>query len=142
MSEFVSDHDLEETETVSLRDLIDEAIAQLERFRHPNVDQVQGRLNEILKAAGKGGITHDRIERLVFRPESLHIQTSYSVRSCEQTAEFEIPFSVLDADDPVAAARQWGRQDKIKEAEDAVKEARRALAVAEEELREILAEIG
>lgn len=118
----------------TLRQLIEQAEADLGRYKHPDVDEVQRRLHEILMAGDLGGIIHDRLENLYERQDMLFIRTSYSVRCCEQTAEFEFPMSVVDADDPILAIKRWSRAKKLRKAEIKLAGARRGVVDAEEEL--------
>ncbi len=89
-----------------------------------------------MKAAGKGGIQHDRIDKMFIRLERLIVKTTFSVRSCEQTVDYEIPMSVIEADDPIEAARTWGKESRISAAKQSVREAERNLARAQKQLEE------
>jgi hypothetical protein len=119
-------------EDLSLRELIDEAIDDFETYKNPDVSDVQDMLHEILVAGDMGGISHDKLESLYWRRSGkidvLTINTSYSVRSCNKTAEHEIPVSIIDAPDPIYAVKELSLNKKV-----AV--ARNRMLRAEEELK-------
>lgn len=108
-----------------LRDLIEQAAADIAHYKRPNVDEAKERLSELLKAAGMGGIGQsDRIESISEDDGMLDISTSFVVRGCESGDNFELPSSVIDAEDPIKAATEWGLALRIEEAENAVAKAR------------------
>ncbi len=107
----------------TLRELIEQAEADLDRFKHPNVTEVQEKLHEILMAGKVGGIAHDKLESLYFSHGELHIRTSYSVRSCSMRGEYDIPETIIDADDPVRAMKLWSARKKVADAQSEYDEA-------------------
>jgi hypothetical protein len=125
-----------ETAVPTLRQIIEEAIGQIATYKHPDVDEAQGRLHELLKAAELGGIEHDGIVSIEECGDTFRIQTEWSARGCLNTSDYELPSFIIDADDPVAAARIWGIEKKVKEAERAVDEARSTLLLREKRLAE------
>lgn len=121
-----------------LRDLIENAAADIDHYKRPNVDEAKTRLTELLNAAGLGGIGEfDRIESISEEDGMLHISTSYVLRGCECGERYEIPSSVIDSEDPIKAATEWGLAIRTREAEDKVAEARRNLQSAEKKLAEV-----
>lgn len=102
-----------------LQDLIDEAQHQLSTYRNPNVDEVSEQLSEILKILGdgKGTLEHDRIESIQEKHGNLVINTSYSLRGCVNSEEYEIPMEIIRADDPCAAAANWVKKQALNESE-------------------------
>lgn len=102
---------------MTARKIIDEAISAFNTYRHPHLDDARKLISDILKAAGKGTIEHDKIETLDEYTGFLRIETSWSTRGCEQTSEFEIPSSIIDADDPIVAATRWGLNEQLAEAQ-------------------------
>lgn len=108
-----------------LRDLIENAAADIDHYKRPNVDEAKSRLSELLNAAGLGGIGEfDRIESIDEDDGMLRIKTSYTVRGCEGGDDLELPSSIIDSEDPIKAATAWGLTTRIEEAESAVAKAR------------------
>ncbi len=126
----------------SLRDLLEAAEGDLDTYRHPDVSEAQRRLNEVLEAAGLGSTGTDRITRLRVGPREVFVRAEYSVRSCVSDNEYEFPVTILDAPDPVAAARRWGLERRRGEAVAKVAEAKRAKERWEAELAGIEAALA
>lgn len=102
----------------SLRDLINKAQHQLCTYRRPNVDEVSKRLGEVLQILGRGSLEYDDITSIEEEGNSLVINTAYSLRGCSMSGEYEIALSIVDAEDPCAAARRWLKQQALDEAEE------------------------
>lgn len=96
----------------TLRELIDKARDDLNTYKNPDVSALMTRLHSILGAGKLGGIINDKLISVYYANGSLHIRTGYSVRSCEQTAYFEFPEFVVDAENPerVVAIWAWTRE--------------------------------
>ena len=121
-----------------LRDLIDNAAADIDQYRHPNVDEAKERLTELLNAAGVGGIGRDdRIHSISEEDGELRIETSFIIRGCESGDSYRIPSAIIDSDDPIKAATEWGLATRIREAEDKLTEARQAFYRAEKKLADL-----
>ncbi len=118
----------------NLRAIIEAAQHQIDTFRSPDISEADARLDELLVAAELGSIRHDRIERISEHEGILHIHTSWSARGCTNTSDFEFPTAILDAPDPIAAAKEYGHKKRVSEAEYEVTKARNALARAESAL--------
>lgn len=101
--------------TTPLRALVDDAIQKINTYRRPNVDDAVKALREVLQAMGTGAPSeHDGIESMTEDGDGLlRIVTAYSVRCCAMSDEFEIPASIIDAPDPIAAAKLWGWKRKV-----------------------------
>lgn len=112
---------------VTLRELIEQAQADLDRYKHPDTTEVERRLDEILAAGKLGAISSDRLEGLSFYEGELCISTSYSVRGCSQSGEYYIPETVIDSADPIAAIKVWAKQQRVAAAQAEVRAAERAL---------------
>lgn len=124
----------QETVAPSLRAILDQAAADIDRFKHPDIDEAQQRLHELIKAAGLGGIDRDTISSLDIDSTTIRLTTEWSARGCMNSSDYELPVSILDATDPVQAAAVWGADRKIQEAQNKVKEAERNLGYAQEQL--------
>lgn len=101
----------------SLRRLVDKASSQLSQLKNPDVSEAQARLHEVLMAAQIGGIQHNHLTSIEERGGMLVIDSTYPARGHTNTADHEIPLSVIDAKDPVAAARRWGAEQRVAKAE-------------------------
>ncbi|RWJ03415.1 hypothetical protein [Mesorhizobium sp.] len=118
----------------NLREIIEEAINQIDTFKYPNVSEAQERINELLKAGGLGSTGEDRIRHLSISRGLVEIGTIYSVRQCTQTDDYEFPEWIIDAPDPVQAIRKWGREKEIAKLEREVAEKRRDYEAAQTRL--------
>ena len=121
---------------MTLRQLIEEAQHQLDTYKHPNVDEVQDRLDAILKAGDAGGLKYDKITNLSYRNGFLEIATEYYVRSCYQNGEYRIPESVIDAADPIREMKLWAAKVKVKKAQDAYDRAKYEVVSCEKTLKQ------
>lgn len=121
---------------MTLRELIEKARADLDHFKHPDVSEVQDRIDELLKSGKRGDISRDQLVYLGFSGEELHIRTEYSVRGCHQSDDYSIPESVIDAHDPLKAMKLWSAQAALKDAEAEVVSLERQLNRAKTVLRE------
>lgn len=117
----------------TLRDLIDEAAWAISRYKSPDVRECKERLSEVLEAAGLGSISHDCLESIDECDGHICIETSWTARGCSNTSSFRIPASIVDADDPVRAATEWGLRKKIATAQGQAARARADLERAEGE---------
>ena len=111
----------------TLRQLVEQAQADLERYKHPDTTEAERRIDEILVAGKLGSIAHDHLEGLSFYKGNLCISTSYSVRGCSMSGDYKIPESVIDSADPIADIKVWAKAQQVAEAEREVRAAERAL---------------
>jgi hypothetical protein len=90
-------------------------------------------LDKILGALGEGQIGYDRITHTYEDHDEFVIETAYEVRCCAMTGEHRIPLSVMNAEDPIAAAKQFVTDKEQAERQAAVcaEEARTASIIAE-----------
>lgn len=91
---------MSDEDEMTLRELISKAQDDLSVYKNPDISEVKKRLTAILRAGNLGGITDDKVVSLYYAHGKLHINTEYEVRCCRQTARYEIPESVIDADNP------------------------------------------
>lgn len=99
--------------TTKLRDLFEDACGQVSRLKHPNIDEFQELMSDVMHAAGLPGIKNDKIDSLDESSELIIICTSYTVRGCGQHENYCLPSFIIDAEDPVKAATIWGLQQAI-----------------------------
>jgi hypothetical protein len=106
--------------TTNYRQLLEDAESQLDTYKHPDIDEFQEKFSELLEAAEAGSLKHDRVESIRVRDswgtKMIEIRTSWSARNCAQTSEYSLPYSVIEAPDPLKAAKIWGLEKKIAEA--------------------------
>lgn len=126
----------------TLREIVEEASSAIDVYKNPPISEARSRLNDIVKAAGLGDLTHESIDGISFYKDSIEISTTYSTRGCMQSGEYIFPASILDEADPIAAAKRWGLQKKVDDAQEKVDEARRDLEGCEETLSEALDELA
>jgi hypothetical protein len=97
----------------TLKELINKAISDIDLYKHPDIDEAKARLDELLVAAGLGTIKGDYLSDLDMYNNKLHIRTEWSARGCANHSDYELPISILEAEDPIKAATVWGLQQKI-----------------------------
>jgi hypothetical protein len=102
----------------ALRDLLEKAERDINTFKHPNVDEAQLWLHNILVAAGLPGINLDSLDHLYIGDEDVCVTTSWSVRSCADSDTYRFPTFIIDAADPIKAARVWGLEAKLEDMRD------------------------
>jgi hypothetical protein len=90
-------------------------------------------LDKILEALGEGQIGYDRITRTYEDGDEFVIKTAYEIRCCAMDGEHRIPLSVMNAEDPIAAAKQFVADKEQAERQEAARaeEARKAAIIAE-----------
>ena len=99
---------------MSLRDLVEKAIKDLDLYRHPNVAFVKSQLHAIMVAADIGTCgADDQIDRLDISDGFVHVRVVWSAWGCEQSGDYEFPEGILDAEDPVLMATFYGLHNKI-----------------------------
>lgn len=107
------------SEKTTLRQIWDEAEAQLQKYRHPDLTDFEETFNPILGALGQGSTRYDRIEELTvsgMNGKTFTINTSYSVRGCAQTGEYKIPAEVMDATFPIEQAHVYRTRTDLEKA--------------------------
>lgn len=93
--------------TTSARELLEQAADDCHRLRAPNTEEARLLLNTFFEAAGLPTIENEKITAIRFSAKSLEVETYYSVRSCDMDNLYEIPISIIDAPDPLRAARHF-----------------------------------
>lgn len=117
--------------------VVEEAGRELGKVvKSPDVREALERLHELTEAAGLGGIKGHKLVAVRELDGVLQIETEWSVRGGVHSEEFYLPMSVVEADDPVRAAKLWGMKKKVTEARSQVMQDRRALEESERELAE------
>lgn len=128
------------TQPPSLLDLLHKAASDLAIYRDPDVDEVKDRLSEVLEAAALSGIRRDQLVSLSLTDKTLEIETAWTVRGCENTSSYSLPMPIIEAKDPLAAAKLWAADKALNGAKTAVAQAEVRLAHAKETLAQRQAE--
>lgn len=115
----------------TLRQVVDAALHQIATYRVPRLDEVSERLDELLRAAGYGGIAGEEFSLHAEGP-FLRIDTSWVEGGRSGVWSVRLPSAVIDAEDPVEAARFWGPEDRVAELEARVGRIRADLAASED----------
>lgn len=99
-------------------------IQQVSMYRRPNLGDLKERLDEVLVAMGAVPIGHDSIIGMYVEEHSdlgvpaLHIDTEYTLRGCGMTGEHLIPMSIIEARDPIVAAKVYVKSREIRDEKD------------------------
>lgn len=118
--------------TVSpLRQLISDASSALCIYKSPDIDEALERIDALLIAAKLGSIQHDRVVRIDENSDHFEIHTEWSARGCAQTSEYELPYAIVDAADPLAAAVSWARTQAMAKAQSSIDKAQSDLRYAQ-----------
>jgi hypothetical protein len=123
----------------NLRASIGQAIRDIATYKTPDVSNVQAQLDSILRAAGLHGIAKDVLDALHFQDGDLHIDSSWGARGNICSGMKRVPESVIDADDPLAAAKLWGSDQRIKNAKGKIWQATESIENYSMSLEELIA---
>ena len=115
-----------------LRQLMEDAASALDYYKSPDIDEALEKIDAVLKAGSLGSIEHDRVVRIEACRDHFEIHTEWSARGCAQTSEYELPYAIVDAADPLAAAVTWARTQAIAKAQSRINEAQTSLRYAKE----------
>ena len=127
---------------MSIRELFEHASHAVDTYKSPDISEARERLNEILIAAGLGSTGSDNITRWNMYRGEVEVGTRYSVRSCAQEDRYTFPQTILDAPDPIAAARKWGLERKRDKAAQELKEAETIFDSRKARLQKIRSELA
>ena len=129
----------------SLREQIQAINEALTCLREPDFGDCSRRLDEITGAAGLGTIGDAILGEVHVRGGEVFALKIDTFRGRERGQWFVFPEGILDAEDPVEAARLWGLERKVEEAAhghdhalDALKKRAATLAQAQAELADYL----
>lgn len=121
---------------MSLRDTLHELEFEISRVKARKAQAAREfgiELDKILEALGEGQIGNDVITYTYEDGDEFVVETAYSLRGCAMTGEHRIPLSVMNADDPIAAAKQLvaDKEEAERQAAARAEEARKAAIIAE-----------
>lgn len=92
----------------TLREIIDDAIVQVDTYKHPQLDDFKSAIKPILVALqGSAFADHDDIVGISIYDDEVIVSTEYYVRCCQQTDDFRIPLEIINSTDPVNAATEY-----------------------------------
>jgi len=126
----------------TLREILEHAEEQIDTYRHPDIDEASDWLDRLLQAGKLGGIGSDRISYLHVGREAVSIRTSYTVRSCAQSDDYEFPVSIIDAPDPIAAMTKWSNERQLAKLRSEVEQTKRSYEAALKRLSDKEAELA
>ena len=115
-----------------LRQLMEDAASALDYYKNPDIDEALEQIDAVLKAGSLGSIEHDRVVRIEACRDHFEIHTEWSARGCAQTSEYELPYAIVDAANPLVAAVTWARTQAIANAQARINEAQASLRYAQE----------
>lgn len=115
-----------------LRQLMEDAASALDCYKSPDIDEALEKIDAVLKAGSLGSIEHDRVVRIEACRDHFEIHTEWSARGCAQTSEYELPYAIVDAANPLVAAVTWARTQAIAKAQARINEAQASLRYAQE----------
>ncbi len=115
-----------------LRQLMEDAASALDCYKSPDIDEALEQIDAVLKAGSLGSIEHDRVVRIEACRDHFEIHTEWSARGCAQTSEYELPYAIVDAANPLVAAVTWARTQAIAKAQARINEAQASLRYAQE----------
>ena len=115
-----------------LRQLMEDAASALDCYKSPDIDEALEQIDAVLKAGSLGSIEHDRVVRIEACRDHFEIHTEWSARGCAQTGEYELPYAIVDAANPLVAAVTWARTQAIAKAQARINEAQASLRYAQE----------
>ena len=115
-----------------LRQLIEDAASALDYYTSPYIDDALEQIDAVPTAGSLGSIAHDRVVRIEACRDHFEIHTEWSARGCAQTSEYELPYTIVDAAHPLAAAMTWARTQAMAKAQARINEAQTSLRYAQE----------
>lgn len=119
---------------MTLLDKIRDAEHQIVTYKHPNIDEVRKIFNDILDAMGGGGPGNDSITSLYIHDNCVTFNTEYWVRGCHCGNDYTIPMDILEAEDPIKAAKLYHIEKRIIECNQAIAGAEFTLRSKREQL--------
>lgn len=119
-------------DTATLRELLEDAAALLSTYRNPDIDEAAKRVSAVLEAAGFGTLAGERITR-VFESDGFVIYTDWSACGGGSSI-YRLPTAVVDAPDPIQAAREHKHANAVRDAEGDVRRAQTTLDNAKKRL--------
>ena len=126
---------------MTLLALTQTAAAAVDTFRHPNIEDWRLAIDPVLEAAGEPGVGQDKVDSMVLSESELHIETSYVLRGCECSNRITLPLSILEASDPLRAAKQFRLQGAIADAKCDIKAAQDTLTLKTQTLEALEADL-
>ena len=140
----------------SFLEQLEHADMLLQTYRSPDLEDVLTLLDTVLQAAELGSIQYESVVRIQVQRQSVRIDTEWrtlrhersecgegevnvstewarlwSARCCAQTSTYELPRSIVEAEDPAGAAQYWAREQKLAKAHDRVERAQAGLRAAQ-----------
>lgn len=118
----------------SLKRIIEEAVSKVDAYKHPDLSEFKEVMTPIFEALDIGVGALDEIDDMFYN-QDLTIYTKYYCRGCECDDQFTIPMEVIEAEDPVKAAKLYTSDMALNAAISAFNRAELVLTQAREALR-------
>lgn len=122
---------------MNYRELLDDAQHQLDTYKHPNIDEFTSKFSALFEAAGFGNLNYRSVDQITEHKDTFSVETSWSSRGCSQHGTITLPFSVIDAADPVKAATIWRIQQDLDKAMSEVNNHRKMVSYYEEQVKKL-----
>ena len=125
---------------MNLLDLTFDAAVKVDTYKNPDIEEWIAAIDPVLAALGKGCIGTDTVDDITVGEKFVHIMTSYTSMSCPDTNSIQVPTAIIEAADPVHAAKLFSVENRIRLTTTGIEESRKAIAYAEECLAKHYAE--
>jgi hypothetical protein len=125
-----------------LLDLTLKAARLVDELRNPDLSEWITAIDPVLEALGQPMIRRDSVDRITVGGSVVYITTSYSTLGCHQTDEMEVPISVIEAENPVRAAKTRYLAKQVWHARYALAKAHEKVLVSQQALDKAVAEMN
>ena len=125
---------------MTLLELTFDAAAKVDTYKNPDIEEWIAAIDPVLASLGKGCIGTDTVDSILADEKFVHILTSYTSMSCPDTNSVSIPMAIIEASNPVHAAKIFNVDNRIRLTNDGIEGSRKAIAYAEESLAALYAE--
>jgi len=117
----------------------DEAVTT---YRHPDIRDWIEAIDPVLAAAGEPCIGRDSVDSVNVSDGVLTITTSYSVMNCPDSSTVDLPVFILQASDPIQAAKRYKLEKAVAKAQSDLVDAQRLVASRTANLAQLEAELA
>ena len=117
---------------MTLYEKFQKAQSDVRLYKNPDIRDFQSELDNVLEAAGLETTFGDKIEYIDSDNENIYIGTSYSVRCCDQTNTITVPLFLIEAPDPLKAAFEYKRKQKITSLKNAIDQTEKEIKKSQE----------
>lgn len=111
-------------------------------YRHPDIRDWIEAIDPVLAATGEPGIGRDSVDSVNVSDGVLTITTSYSVMNCPDSSTCSLPVTILQAADPIQAAKRYKLEEAVVRAKSDLGDAQRLVASRAANLEKLEAELA